>query len=43
MADPKSNPQPKPTEEDVRNTKEEDKNLDHDGRERQPNTQTDKK
>lgn len=41
MADPK--PAPKPTEEDVRNTKEEDKNLDRDGRERQPNEHTDRK
>jgi hypothetical protein len=41
MAD--SKPVPKPTDEEVRNTKEEDKNLDRDGRERQPNEQTDKK
>ena len=41
MADPK--PNPKPTEDDVVHTKEEDKNLDRDGRERQPNEQTDEK
>ena len=41
MAEPKTNP--KPTEEDVRKTKEEEKNVDRDGGERQPNQQTDKK
>jgi hypothetical protein len=40
MGDPK---QPKPAEGDVKNTKEEEKNLDRDGRERQPNQQTDRK
>lgn len=39
--DPK--PAQKPTEKDVKNTKEEDKNVDRDGRERQPNQHTDKK
>ena len=34
---------PKPTEEDVNKTKEEDKNLDRDGGERQPNQQTNQK
>jgi len=40
--DPK--PADKPAEKDAKATKkEEDKNLDHDGRERQPNQQTGKK
>ncbi len=39
--DPK--PTDKPTEKDAKATKEEDKNLDHDGRERQPNQQTNNK
>ena len=40
--DPK--PAGKPAEKDLKTTKnEEDKNLGHDGRERQPNQQTDKK
>jgi hypothetical protein len=34
---------PKPTEDDVNNTKEEDNNLDRDGGERQPNQQADRK
>jgi hypothetical protein len=41
MPDPKSDP--KPTETDVENTPEQDQNLDRDGRERQPNQQSDKK
>ncbi len=49
MPSPEINPKPardtadKPTERDVRNTKEEDKNVDRDGGERQPNQHTDKK
>ncbi|MDQ2842357.1 MAG: hypothetical protein M3Y72_15200 [Acidobacteriota bacterium] len=39
--DPK--PKDKPAEKDVQGTKEEDKNVDRDGRERQPNQHTDKK
>jgi hypothetical protein len=38
-----SKPAPKPTEEDVHKTKEEEKNADRDGRERQPNEHTDRK
>lgn len=41
MAD--KQPSPKPTEDDVVHTGEEEKNVDRDGRERQPNQQTDQK
>jgi hypothetical protein len=41
MADPKQDP--KPTETDVQNKPEEEKNLDADGRERQPPDHTDRK
>ncbi len=40
---PTSETDPKPTEKDVENTKEEDKNVDRDGGERQPNQHTDQK
>lgn len=45
MPSPETNPKPsdKPTENDVRNTDEDEKNLDRDGRERQPNQHTDHK
>jgi hypothetical protein len=36
-------PDPKPTETDVNQTPEEEKNLDRDGRERQPNQHTNDK
>ena len=39
--DPK--PEQKPTEKDVKNTKEEDKHVDRDGGQRQPNEHTDQK
>jgi hypothetical protein len=40
---PETSKAPKPTEDDVNNTKEEDNNLDRDGGERQPNQQADRK
>jgi hypothetical protein len=36
-------PRQKPTERDVKNTKEEEKNVDRDGHERQPNQHTTQK
>ena len=36
-------PSDKPADNDVRNTKEEEKNVDRDGGERQPNQHTDRK
>jgi hypothetical protein len=41
MADPKE--EPKPTETDVRNKPEHEKNIDRDGGERQPTDVSDKK
>jgi hypothetical protein len=41
--DPKPSKTDKPTERDVQNTKEEDKNVDRDGGERQPVHYTDEK
>jgi len=41
MTEPKK--EQKPTEKDVEQTPEEAKNLDRDGRERQPNEHTDEK
>jgi len=38
-----SKPNPKPTEEDVVNKPEDEKNVDRDGRERQPTDQSDEK
>ena len=35
--------EPKPTEDEVNNTPEHEKNVDRDGGERQPNQQTDRK
>ncbi len=45
MPPSETNPKPtdKPTEKDVQDTKEEDKHVDRDGGERQPNQHTDKK
>jgi hypothetical protein len=42
MADNPKTP-PKPTEEEVKNTPEHEKNVDRDGREQQPNAHTDQK
>ena len=50
MPSSETNPKPvskpmvdKPTEKDVKQTREEDKNVDRDGRERQPSEHTDQK
>ena len=49
MPSPETDPKPprdtsdKPTEKDVRNTRQEDKNVDSDGGERQPNQHTHQK
>jgi hypothetical protein len=41
MADPQPKPNPKPEEDDLNNPKQQEQNLDHDGRERYPNEQGD--
>jgi hypothetical protein len=40
MAEPK--PNPKPTEEDINDPKQQEQNMDRDGRERYPDEQADK-